>query len=104
VLENLHAKIVIIDDRIVYCGSANWYRFSLEQRRKLVLRGPEVSAIGLMDEVQVIWDEAIQDRFPQAPQKSQLTAEGYMKELTDPTAEAKLREVPGSFVLKRPLR
>ncbi|WP_158497282.1 phospholipase D-like domain-containing protein [Methylocystis sp. ATCC 49242] len=104
VLANLHAKLVIIDEQVVYCGSANWYRFSLEESRELVLRGPVVSAIGLMDEVQVIWDEATQEGFPHAPVKSQSTADGYMKEVIDPIAEAKLREVPGSFVLKRPLR
>jgi hypothetical protein len=101
-LANLHAKLVVIDEQIVYCGSANWYRFSLEESRELVLRGPAVSAMGLMDEVQVIWDEATQEGFPQTPEKSPATAKGYMKEVVDPIAEAKLREVPGSFVLRRP--
>jgi hypothetical protein len=76
----------------------------LEESRELVLRGPAVSAMGLMDEVQVIWDEATQEGFPQTPEKSRAraTAKGYMKEVVDPIAEAKLREVPGSFVLRRP--
>jgi phosphatidylserine/phosphatidylglycerophosphate/cardiolipin synthase-like enzyme len=37
-LASLHAKLVIIDKHYVYCGSANWYRYSLEQSREIVLR------------------------------------------------------------------
>ena len=57
-LTNLHAKLLVVDERIVYCGSANWYRYSLEESCEIVLRGPVASVTGLLDEIQVIWDLA----------------------------------------------
>jgi PLD-like domain len=103
-LTNLHAKLVVIDEEIVYCGSANWYRYSLEESREIVLRGPVASASGLLDEVQVIWDQAADAPLIKRPTKTEATAEGYTREVIDPIAAAKLREVPGSFVISRPPR
>jgi len=104
-LANLHAKLVIVDEQIVYCGSANWYRYSLEESREIVLRGPVASAVGLLDEVQVIWDQATDEPLIEQPTKTRDTAEGYTKEVIDPVAAAKLKEVPGSFVIgQRPRR
>lgn len=109
-LDALHAKAIIIDESITYCGSANWYRYSLEQSRELVLKGAAEQVRGLLDQVQVLWDagDAV-DVFeeataPQQPSPRKVPmrdlARGYSREVLDPIAAAKLREVPGSFVLK----
>jgi hypothetical protein len=101
-LANLHAKLVIIDEHIVYCGSANWYHYSLQESREIVLRGPVENISALLDEVQAIWDEAKSEPMMARRKGSEVTAHGYMEEVVDPIAEAKLREVPGSFILRRP--
>lgn len=104
-LANLHAKVVTIDEDIVYCGSANWYRYSLEESREIVLRGPLAAASGLWDELQVIWDQATAEPPLKRPRAQSLSvSKGYTKEVIDPVAAAKLKEVPGSFVLSRPRR
>jgi len=46
-LATLHAKVVIVDERILYCGSANWYRYSLEESREIVLRDRPAAALPL---------------------------------------------------------
>lgn len=38
-LDHLHAKVILIDGVIAFCGSANWYRYSLEEAAEVVLRG-----------------------------------------------------------------
>jgi len=101
-LANLHAKLVIIDRHYVYCGSANWYRYSLEESREIVFRGPVEGIHALLDEVQVIWDEAELEPSMEQPKRTERTAHGYMQEVVDSAAEAKLKEVPGSFILRRP--
>jgi phosphatidylserine/phosphatidylglycerophosphate/cardiolipin synthase-like enzyme len=101
-LATLHAKLAIIDDHCFYCGSANWYRYSLEESREIVLRGPSGGIHALFDEIQVIWDDAELDPSREQPKRAERTANGYMQEVLDPAAEAKLKEVPGSFILRRP--
>ena len=92
---------MIVDERIVYCGSANWYRYSLQESREIVVRGLVEGASGLLDEVQVLWDEAKPDPRAERSSRTETTANDYTKEVMDPVAEAKLKEVPGSFVLRR---
>ncbi len=100
-LSNLHAKVVMIDDKIVYCGSANWYRYSLQESREIVFRGPVAQVSGLLDQMQIIRDQAEEAEQPIATTKKEKAAtEGYMSEVIGPVAQAKLKEVPGSFVLK----
>jgi len=98
-LTGLHAKVVIIDEATAYCGSANWYRYSLEESREIVLRGPVSSASGLLDEVQVIWDQATSELLNKEKIKTSAISHGYTMEVIDPVAAAKLKEVPGSFVI-----
>jgi phosphatidylserine/phosphatidylglycerophosphate/cardiolipin synthase-like enzyme len=101
-LANLHAKLVIIDEHILYCGSANWYRYSLEESREIVLRGLVDDVSEILDEAQVIWDEAKSESPTECRKRTETTAHGYMVEVMDPVAEAKLKEVPGSFILRGP--
>ena len=100
VMESLHAKLVVIDEEIVYCGSANWYRYSLEESREIVLRGPAADASGLMDEVQIIWDQSVEEPLISHEVRNVAVSRGYSKEIIDPIAAAKLKEVEGSFIIK----
>lgn len=101
-LDDLHAKLVVIDDKVVYCGSANWYRYSLQESRELVLRGPAEDAVGLLDELCTIWELGSAGAPLSRPVAVQEVSKGYRAELVDPIAEAKLKEVPGSFIIRRP--
>jgi phosphatidylserine/phosphatidylglycerophosphate/cardiolipin synthase-like enzyme len=96
--------VIVIDDEIGYCGSANWYRYSLEESREIVLRGPVASAQGLLDEVQLIWDQATSGPVANETIKTTEVARGYTSEVSDPVAAAKLKEVQGSFVIARSRR
>jgi len=104
-LANFHAKLIIIDEEILYCGSANWYRYSLEESREIVLRGPVANTLGILDEAQIIWDQAVDAPLLTEPvSKTNAIVGGYTQEVIDPIAAAKLKEVPGSFVISRPSR
>jgi phosphatidylserine/phosphatidylglycerophosphate/cardiolipin synthase-like enzyme len=95
----LHAKLILIDESTFYCGSANWYRYSVEQGLEVVLRGPIEAAPALLDEVAAVWRLA-QPEANEAlgPPKSERPT-GYDKEVLDPIAAEVLRRVPGSYVL-----
>lgn len=101
-LATLHAKVVVVDERVVYCGSANWYRYSLEQSREIVLRGPLADVPGVLDELQVIWEQASIEAIAPVRPEPVVVHEGYQEEVLDPIAAAKLKAVPGSFVLSVP--
>ncbi|MBK8751661.1 MAG: hypothetical protein IPL99_08410 [Candidatus Competibacteraceae bacterium] len=100
-LDALHAKVVVIDETIVYCGSANWYRYSLEESCELVLRGTATGVDGLLDALQILWEQATHESLPEASAEMSTTSAGYTKEIIDPIAAAKLKDVPGSFVIKQ---
>lgn len=55
-LDLIHAKVICIDGQIVYLGSANWYRFSLEKARELVLRLHLNEMENLEDELENLWE------------------------------------------------
>ena len=103
-LASLHAKVIIIDDGIVYCGSANWYRYSLEESREIVLRGRVIDVPDVLDELQVIWDQAVGEPLRFMPRGSPDVSDGCREEVLDPVAAAKLREVRGAFVIKPPTK
>lgn len=93
-LDTLHAKTLVMDD-IVWVGSANWYRYSLETARELVVRsvGP-VEAYD--DEVADYWDAARPSAVPIAPKAEPRETTG---EIVDPIAARVLKEIPKTFVL-----
>jgi phosphatidylserine/phosphatidylglycerophosphate/cardiolipin synthase-like enzyme len=107
VLRTLHAKLIIIDEDIAYCGSANWYRYSLETSQEVLLRGPVAEASGLLDLAEQLWQTAIPlaagpppvQRPPKRAQNP--VGGGYTVEAMDPIAAEVIKTVPGSFVLKR---
>ena len=96
----LHAKAIVIDETIVYCGSANWYRYSLEESCELALRGPVTEVSGLLDVLQAMWEQAIEEPLLAASMEIKSASTGYLQEVIDPVAAAKLEEVPGSFVIQ----
>ena len=101
-LERLHAKVVVIDEALAFCGSANWYRYSLEESGEIVVRGPVADMTGILEQVQILWDEAVPaEPVEERHQPTPAVAGGCREEVLDPIAAAKLKEVPGSFVLGR---
>ena len=103
-LHHLHAKVILIDGIIAFCGSANWYRYSLEEAAEIVLRGDSEEVPTLLDELASLWDQATAEnlQFPPRPAlPSTATSGGYKEEVIDPTAAAKIAEVPGAFFLRR---
>lgn len=100
-LDALHAKVIVIDETVVYCGSANWYRHGLQESCELVLRGPATGVDGLLDALQILWEQATHEPQPEAPAEMRSTSAGYTEEILDPVTVAKLKEVPRSFVIKQ---
>lgn len=52
----VHAKVICIDGQIAYLGSANWYRFSLEKAKEIVLRLPINEMENLEEELENLWE------------------------------------------------
>jgi len=103
ILESLHAKVIVVDEMVAYCGSANWYRYSLESSSEIVLYGPVASMPTILDEVASLWSLAQPVNvsvFGKAAAAGK-TITGRAKEVLDPIAAAKMAQVPGSFILKR---
>jgi hypothetical protein len=100
VAARLHAKVIILDERTVYCGSANWYRYSLEESQEIVLRGPVGDVPGLLEEWESLWGRGELEAPPPARAPVATTPTGYQEEVPDPVAAAVLARVPGSFVLR----
>ncbi|OPY50973.1 MAG: hypothetical protein A4E49_02473 [Methanosaeta sp. PtaU1.Bin112] len=98
----LHAKFLCIDDKILYLGSANWYRYSLEKSFELVLRGPKNEIVGFDEELERLWRNAADLKVQQNSRKSNKSiAKGIDYEIIDPIAQKALKENPKAFVLRR---
>ncbi|MGK3964047.1 phospholipase D-like domain-containing protein [Sorangium sp. So ce118] len=106
-LDRLHAKLVLVDETIVFCGSANWYRYSLDEGLEVVLRGPVSDAPTLLDEVASLWDQAEVWQGERSPSRARVetpaarspVSDGFRAEVLDPIAAEKLASVRGAFVL-----
>ena len=55
-LDLLHAKVICVDGQIAYLGSANWYRFSLERSKEIVLRLSVNEVENLEGELENLWE------------------------------------------------
>jgi hypothetical protein len=101
-LEKLHAKVLCIDDRIAYVGSANWYRYSLENSLEAVLKGPKDEVAGFDEVLDRLWrngrDLTISGEICNA---GKLAAKGIDYEILDPIAARILKEDPKAFILRR---
>ena len=57
-LENLHSKIILIDQKIFFLGSANWYWYSLNKGIEVTVKG-EISVLpSLITEVNKYWKDS----------------------------------------------
>lgn len=95
----IHAKVIIIDGVIAYCGSANWYRYSMEKSEEIVLRGPVEAIPDIIDEVASIWDQSTTEKYRLEETLLSQDVTGYNQELIDPIVSKKLKEVKGAFIL-----
>lgn len=99
-LSALHAKAIVVDDTIAYVGSANWYRYSLEESFELVIRTAVDALEDVADQIEPLWERAVAVTAPRSPRNPDVL-QGQRVEVIDPTAAAVLRSVAGSFVLRR---
>jgi hypothetical protein len=101
-LTRLHAKCVCIDGRTVYVGSANWYRYSMENAVEIVVRGPVEAIEGGASQLESLWDRgevlAVAPRLEKADE-AEPPAVGINHEVLDPLAAEALKANPKAFVL-----
>lgn len=57
-LEKLHSKVIIIDDKIFYLGSANWYWYSLMENWETTITGNTGIIMDLTSKLESYWDIA----------------------------------------------
>jgi phosphatidylserine/phosphatidylglycerophosphate/cardiolipin synthase-like enzyme len=99
-LELLHAKTLVIDEEIAYVGSANFYWFSLEKSRELVIRGPIAQLGRLAAQVEELWDAG--SEFSVSSEKPLPPAAGRVtQEVQDPKVLEILRKNPGAWIVGR---
>ena len=99
-LSRLHAKCICIDNEIVYLGSTNWYRYSVETSVEITLRIETSSLEGGIAEIESLWDQGEQERVTATRSAGQQrVSEGITEEVLDPLAAQALRDNPKAFVL-----
>jgi phosphatidylserine/phosphatidylglycerophosphate/cardiolipin synthase-like enzyme len=103
-LESLHAKCVLIDDYLAYCGSANWYRFSLEKGCEVTIRGPAEAVSGLAAQLEELWGQSAELRRADTVRPPAGPPAGIREEVIDPVAAAVLAADPKAFVLGKKRR
>jgi phosphatidylserine/phosphatidylglycerophosphate/cardiolipin synthase-like enzyme len=103
-LDRLHAKCLLIDERIAYVGSANWYRYSLEDSLEIVLRGPMTAVAGLQQDCETLWEQAHALAVPSLPKAVRVPATGITHEVLDPLAAQVLKDNPKAFILRKKKR
>jgi len=105
-LDRLHAKCLVIDERIAYVGSANWYRYSLEESLEIVLRVPLAAVAGLQQDCEQLWEQAEPLEIPDANRVNTTSPPtGITHEVLDPLAASVLKDNPKAFILgKKPRR
>lgn len=57
-LNKLHSKVIIIDDKTFYLGSANWYWYSLMENWETTITGKTDLIINLTTQLEDYWDMA----------------------------------------------
>lgn len=97
-LPNLHAKVIIIDNAIVYIGSTNWYRYSIEQALEITLRGLLSSITNIQDILDEYWEEAEPIYLEEVGTVPQGKLPEINYEILDPLARKVLEENPKAFV------
>jgi len=99
-LPGLHAKCICIDGQLIFLGSANWYRYSLEESVEVVLRGPLAAVKGLSQDFEALWQEGEPVATAGLVESPSLgSSEGITHEVLDPLAARALRDNPKAFRL-----
>lgn len=57
-LENLHSKVILIDRKVFYLGSANWYWYSLNEALEVTIAGDISQLPELVQELDQYWLDA----------------------------------------------
>jgi PLD-like domain len=104
-LDRLHAKCIILDRRICYIGSANFYWYSLNESREICLRGPLDEMGALSPEAEALWKEGVpyEQKPPKAPMTTIKAADGpkMTSEIIDPEVAEILRQNPKAWIAGR---
>lgn len=95
-LDSLHGKALRMDD-VIWVGSANWYRYSLERASEWVVRTEGVLE-AFQDEFLDCWDRGLPSVSEPTPDLLPPEVNG---EILDPLASSVLHDVPKTFVLGR---
>jgi phosphatidylserine/phosphatidylglycerophosphate/cardiolipin synthase-like enzyme len=103
-LESLHAKCVVIDDAVAYCGSVNWYRYSLETSYEVSVRGPVDAIAGLAAQLEELWELATALPPSRVGGLTPTPPTGAETEVIDPVAAAVLAADPKAFVIGKKRR
>lgn len=101
-LNLLHAKVICIDGKIAYLGSANWYRFSLEKSKEIVLRLPVSEMENLEEELETLWEYGTDlDAMIKIPPSSiQLGENAPTEQTSKPEKNQEIRDPLDALALK----
>jgi hypothetical protein len=56
-LKYLHSKVILIDGKIFYLGSTNWYWYSLHKSLELTVTGPTSIIPEILTEMESYWEK-----------------------------------------------
>ncbi len=96
-LARLHAKAIVIDEKIAYLGSANFYRYSLEQSWELVVRGPADQFGNLLQRLNGLFDQGVRLKVEGAFTRQ--AGDGIEEEIIDPIVQKILAENPKAWII-----
>lgn len=99
-LPKLHTKAIIIDEKIAYFGSTNWYKYSLEEAVEITVR----LKIGELDDfnslINKYWEDSNSISF-QDNSFDETDSEPIKEEILDPIAAEVLKNDPKAFFLRK---
>ena len=97
-LPTLHAKVIVVDNNVVYLGSTNWYEHSLLRAEEVTLRGTLSQIEGLETLLDDYWESSspVPDKMMKAVPMGRIPE--LTEEILDPYARAALRKNPKAFI------
>lgn len=97
-LQTLHAKVIIIDDNVVYVGSTNWYKYSLEHTPEVTLRGHVSDISNFQRIIEGYWNKAEPVNLEQVKDGTNNNLSEIDYEILDPLARKALEANPKAFI------
>ena len=99
-LPKLHTKAIVIDNRIIYMGSTNWYEYSLKKAVEMTIRGNMNELEGFDNLINDYWSNSKpikldDEKFDKVHRKP------ITHEIIDPIARKILEEDPKVFVISK---